>query len=91
MNRFDCLKHNFVDFIPEELNDGEIYISMRYKVAIHNCCCGCGSEVVTPLNPPIGWTLTCDDETVSLHPSIGSFSLDCQSHYWIIRNKVVWV
>ena len=89
MGCVDQLNHFFVDFIPEEINDGEIYISVPYSVAIHNCCCGCGTEVVTPLGPR-GWEIRCDDETISLSPSIGNFSLDCRSHYWIQHNKVVW-
>ena len=31
-----------------------------------------------------------DGETVSLHPSIGSFKLDCKSHYYISRGVVEW-
>jgi hypothetical protein len=45
--------------------------------------------VVTPL-APTAWTLTFDGKTVSLHPSVGSWSLPCRSHYFITRNKVVW-
>jgi hypothetical protein len=29
-------------------------------------------------------------ETVSLSPSIGSWSLKCQSHYWIRHDTVEW-
>ena len=89
MIRVNYLNHNFVDYIPEDLNEGEIYISLRYKVAIHNCCCGCGIQTVTPLGGK-GWELIRDGETITLHPSIGNFQLDCQSHYWIRQNKVVW-
>jgi uncharacterized protein DUF6527 len=56
---------------------------------VHKCCCGCGREVVTPLSPR-GWKLIFDDRTVSLYPSIGSWGLPCQSHYFITNNKVVW-
>lgn len=41
------------------------------------------------LNPK-DWKLTYDGETVSLHPSIGNWSFNCQSHYWIRHSKVVW-
>ena len=57
---------------------------------MHLCCCGCGNEVVTPLNPD-GWRLTFDGESVSLHPSISNPDMDCRSHYWITRDKVCWV
>jgi len=45
--------------------------------------------VVTPLTPT-DWELRYNGKTVSLSPSIGNWSLDCKSHYWIIRNKVRW-
>lgn len=81
--------HEFVDFIPDDLQDGTIYISMKYCTAVHRCCCGCGREVVTPLSPT-AWKLTFDGETVSLYPSIGSWNLPCQSHYFITKSEVLW-
>jgi len=27
---------------------------------------------------------------VSLYPSIGNWSLDCKSHYWIKQNQALW-
>ena len=84
------LKHEFVDYIPEKLEDRTLYISRTYGTAVHRCCCGCGREVVTPLSPT-GWQLTFDGESVSLSPSIGSWNLPCQSHYFITNSRVVWV
>lgn len=83
------LKHEFVEFIPGELKDGTIYISIRFGTASHLCVCGCGSKVVTPLRPT-DWKLIFDGKTVSLDPSIGNWSFTCQSHYWIRNNKVRW-
>lgn len=83
------LRPDFVEFIPEVLEDGKIYISQTYATAVHKCCCGCGHKVVTPLSPT-GWKLTVDGEYVSLYPSIGNWSCPCQSHYWIKRNVVQW-
>lgn len=80
----------FVEFVPEKLDDGKIYISKTYLTASHNCCCGCGHRVVTPLKPkPKGWRLTEDGELITLYPSIGNWSFACRSHYWIRRNKIV--
>ena len=31
-----------------------------------------------------------DNGTVSLRPSIGNWQLPCRSHYFIVRNRVVW-
>ncbi|HUZ46739.1 MAG TPA: DUF6527 family protein [Terriglobia bacterium] len=83
------LTYEFVEFIPDELKEQTLYISVTYCTAVHKCCCGCGREVVTPLSPT-AWQLTFNGKTVSLYPSIGSWSLPCQSHYFITKNKVVW-
>jgi len=83
------LGFEFVEFIPDDLKERTLYISIPYCTAVHKCCCGCGREVVTPLSPT-GWQLIFDGKTVSLYPSIGSWSLPCQSHYFITKNKVLW-
>lgn len=79
----------FVEFIPEQLDEGVLYISERYKTASHKCCCGCGEEVVTPLSA-VDWSLRVDGEVVSMHPSIGNWKFGCRSHYWIRRNQIIW-
>lgn len=79
----------FVDTIPEDLESGRLYISIRFRTASHLCACGCGDRVVTPIKPP-KWRFMYDGETISLYPSIGRWQLPCQSHYLIRRNKVVW-
>jgi hypothetical protein len=83
------LNHEFVEHIPTDIKTGTLYISVQYSTAVHKCCCGCGNEVVTPLSPT-DWKLIFDGETVSLDPSIGSWSLDCKSHYWIEDGNVRW-
>lgn len=83
------LKHEFVEFIPDELEQGTIYVSIRFATASHLCCCGCGNKVVTPIRPT-DWKLIFDGKTISLQPSIGNWSLACQSHYWIRNNRVRW-
>lgn len=82
-------KHQFVEFMPDDIQEGIIYISLEYKSVIHRCACGCGREVNTPLHPT-GWNMTYDGETISLKPSIGNWSFDCKSHYWITNNEVEW-
>ncbi|RVD67411.1 hypothetical protein EN751_36940, partial [Mesorhizobium sp. M4A.F.Ca.ET.029.04.2.1] len=64
MSGTNLLAPSFVDFIPDELEVGVIYISRRYSTASHLCCCGCGREVVTPLNPA-KWRLVEKDGKVS--------------------------
>lgn len=83
------LSHEFVEFIPEQLQEGVLYVSTTYATAAHLCFCGCGREVVTPLSPT-DWRLTFNRKTVSLSPSIGNWSFPCRSHYWIKDNCVQW-
>jgi len=83
----DRLKHRFVKFIPDELEDGVLYVSLEYKTVTHWCCSGCGEKVVTPLSPA-GWELTFNGQSVSLSPSIGGGS--CNSHYFIRQGRVQW-
>jgi len=83
------LTHRFVESLPEPLDDGIIYVSLRFRLAAHKCCCGCGSPVILNLAPD-GWRVTFDGKSVSLYPSIGNWTLPCRSHYWITKNSVEW-
>lgn len=89
MNLTKVLAFEFVNSVPEKLESQTLYVSMDYATAVHKCCCGCGREVVTPLSPT-DWKLIYDGVSVSLSPSIGNWSFDCQSHYWIVENTVRW-
>ena len=83
------MQHRSVEIIPDAVEDEVLYISLKYCTAIHKCACGCGNEVVTPISP-MDWKLIFDGKTVSLSPSIGNWSFNCQSHYWIKRNEIVY-
>ena len=87
MKRPMVLAHEFVKAIPDELEERTLYVSMDYATVVHKCCCGCGREVVTPLSPT-DWKLIYDGELISLIPSIGNWSFECRSHYWIARSTV---
>ena len=89
MRREMTLEHEFVEYIPEKLEEGRIYISLKYRTVAHKCACGCGNEVFTPLGPT-DWRVTFDGVSVSLFPSVGNWSLPCKSHYWIDAGKVKW-
>ena len=82
-------RHEFVHNVPEKIEEKVLYISIPFATAIHLCPCGCKNEVVTKLSP-VRWSLTFDGESVSLSPSIGNWSLECRSHYWILKNKIKW-
>lgn len=89
MSKQTALLAEFVEFIPDKLESGKLYISRRYSTAAHLCCCGCGLEVVTPLNSA-QWQFLEYNGKISLYPSIGSWSFPCQSHYWITEGRVQW-
>jgi len=84
------MEHRFVRSVPEHPEVGVLYVSIEFATAIHKCCCGCETEVVTPLSPT-DWQMTFDGETITLSPSIGNSTWPCGSHYWIERNRVIWV
>lgn len=86
--RHSVLEHRFVETFPETLEPSVLYVSLEFGSAAHSCCCGCGEEVVTPLTPT-DWNITYDGETITLHPSVGSWTLPCRSHYVIRRNRVI--
>jgi hypothetical protein len=84
------LKYEFVEFIPELIESGVIYISLKYKTASHNCACGCGQLVVTRFSPK-DWQLYFDEESITLSPSIGNWSFNCRSHYYIRKSKIIHI
>ncbi len=89
MRAVDRLRYETVEFVPEQLAPGVLYVPRRFSTASHLCCCGCGLEVVTPLNAA-RWRVTEVGGGVSLHPSVGNWSFACRSHYWIEGGRVLW-
>ena len=79
----------WVDDMPEEMTEGEFYISGKHRLTEHLCACGCGTEVSLPLGRS-EWSITYDGDSVSLWPSIGNCRLPCESHYVIRENRTRW-
>ena len=67
MSRREIVRHEFVEAIPDQLQEGVLYISIPYATALHRCLCGCGAEIVTPLSPT-DWELSYDGETRLAQP-----------------------
>ena len=84
-------KVEFVDKIPSNLKDGILYVCISCNVIVHRCACGCGERTVTPIDKKDGWKMTYDGQSITLRPSIGNYSIPCQSHYYITENKVEWL
>lgn len=75
--------------MPDQLENGVLYVSREFELAIHLCACGCGGEGVTPFHDGgSGWTLTPGPHGMTLHPSIGHQHWPCGSHYWIRDGEV---
>ena len=83
------LTHEFMESFPDKLEQGKLYVSIEFATVAHSCACGCGNQVITPLSPA-DWQLIFDGDSISLRPSVGNWSFDCQSHYWIEKNQVRW-
>lgn len=88
MNQIRPITFEFVDAVPSPREESKLYISIKYRTAIHSCFCGCGMKVVTPIRPT-GWSLTYDGDSVSLAPSVGNWSFKCRSHYFIRKNRAI--
>ena len=88
--RIHQANHLFVEYIPEKLDDGILYVSIPFATVTHKCFCGCGWEVTTPIAPD-AWELIYDGRSISLNPSVGSRNLKCKSHYWVRKGAVVWL
>ena len=87
--RISSITPQFVDRIPKAMDDRVLYISEKFSTSAHNCCCGCGGKIVLPLKAG-RWTLRTRKGKISLSPSVGNWSLACQSHYWIEDNAIRW-
>ncbi len=79
----------FVEFAPEILDEGVLYVSVEYGTVVHLCACGCGTQAVTPLGPK-EYRITYDGETVTLRPSVGNWGFECRSHYTVDKGRVTW-
>jgi hypothetical protein len=86
IERFTLIK---VQYMPAALEPGVLYLAEEFGSVAHLCACGCGAVVRTPLDES-EWSLEETAEGPSLHPSIGNWQEPCQSHYWIIRGRVIW-
>ncbi len=80
----------FVDSFPDNLEEGILYISLRFNTAVHLCACGCGMETITKLAPK-EWCMTYNGQNVSLYPSIGNWNFKCRSHYWVRDGRAIFI
>lgn len=86
MERIKLLK---VHYLPKELEEGFLYVSIEFGVAGHLCPCGCMNKIITPLGPT-EWSFKEVNDKPTLYPSIGNWQLPCKSHYWITNGVIEW-
>ena len=82
------LRLELTETIPEEIEEGVLYVSFKYWTTVHKCACGCGQKVVLRLSPK-HWAITLNGESVSMYPSVGNWQLPCRSHYWIEEGRIL--
>ena len=89
------LKTEYVEYMPEVKEEGILYVSERFSLAIHKCCCGCGIDTVTDLKPywEKGWSIKEEEGKITLRPSIGNFNGErpYHAHYYITKGEVQWL
>lgn len=89
MRKQKSYTHEFVEFVPDELEQGVLYVAFKYKCVAHLCMCGCREKVVSRLSPE-RFRITFDGNHVSMFPSIGNSTFDCRSHYWLEDGEIYW-
>lgn len=84
----------FVEFIPEKLEEKIFYISKEYGVMCHLCLCGCGNKTCIPvgdIQTERDWQMIENNGMVTFKPSLLHSQLDCKSHYIITNNVANFV
>jgi hypothetical protein len=82
------IKYEIVECIPNNVEEGILYISLMYETSRHKCPCGCETEIIVPCGKD-GWEFKFNGDLVSITPSIGNFYLPCKSHYYITNNEII--
>lgn len=88
--RQQTYRHEFVDLVPDDIEEGVLYVSIKYKNVSHLCMCGCGEKVVFRLAPE-RFKIKFDGKTVTLSPSVGNSNFECRSHYWLEHGELEWL
>ena len=85
----ESLTLKLVESMPETKQEGILYYSKEFELAIHLCACGCKEEAVTPIREG-EWSLTITNDIPTMSPSIGNFNPPpYHAHYWIKDGKII--
>lgn len=88
------LKVSFTDDIPNVLNKNRLYVIGRhnhYWLIIFKCPCGCKGAIYLNLlkEEKPNWDFEVIKDKITIIPSIKTIK-ECQSHFWIRNNKIIW-
>ena len=86
MEKIELLK---LEYLPNDLEPGVLYVSEEFGIAGHLCPCGCENKIMTPLDAS-EWSFKEVSNKPTLYPSIGNWQLPCKSHYWIRNGVIEW-
>ena len=95
MNKIQEIRPVWVEIIPDELEEGVLYISEKYGTAIHLCACGCKGKTVIRIKSywGDGWDITKNQNKITVRPSIGNWSGQhpYHAHYYITDDQIEWL
>lgn len=80
--------------IPDCLADHVYIVGLQKpKWVIISCPCGCGEKIEVNLmqSRHPRWKLNVTNGAISLWPSLWMTDKKCGSHFWIEKNRVIWV
>lgn len=78
-----------VERIPNEMREGVVYHTHKFKLAALLCACGCRHRVM--LLVPDSHQVTSQNGLATIRPSIAVCDGSCKSHYVITAGQVEWL
>jgi hypothetical protein len=80
--------------VPDKIGKAVYLVGLpKTKWVVFSCPCGCGEKLSVNLMYSIypHWQLRLEKGTISLRPSVWIDNKGCNSHFWIDKNRVIWV
>ena len=80
--------------IPDRLTEHVYIVGLQKpKWVIFSCPCGCGERIEVNLmqSRHPRWKMQVTKGVISLWPSLWMVDKKCGSHFWIEKNRVIWV
>lgn len=78
-----------VERIPDQMREGVVYHTHKFKLAALLCACGCGHRVM--LLVPDSHQVSSQSGLVTIRPSIAVCDGPCKSHYFVTDGDIEWL